>query len=113
MAHSKLKVDDVPVGGTVVCGSRKMRIDSVDGNGILDVTLTVLKGETIETRDPKQRDNPWIMDDQGEGEMIELSHVVKIGNKVRVGNHRQFRVIGQGENGKFSVVIVGPEAEVV
>lgn len=110
--HHRKAQHQIPVGGQVFCGSRKMRIDAIDDSNVLDVTLTTLRGETVETRDPRQRDLPWILDDPGEGDMIEVNHVVKLGNKIRVGNHRQFRVVSH-ENGTLHVVIVGPEDEVV
>lgn len=107
--HQKQR-HNVSVGDEVSCGSRKLRIDAVDGD-VVDLTLTIKKGETVEVRDPRQRDNPWILDDPGEGTMVESSHSVTVGHKVRVGNHRQFRVL-PGDNGNFEVVVVGPDNEV-
>lgn len=108
--HKKQKTI-VPVGGSVVCGSRKLTIDAVDEN-VVDVTLTIKKGETVEIKDPKQRDNPWLLDDPGEGEMVESKHSVTIGHKIRVGNHRQFRIVSSDANG-CEVAVVGPESEIL
>lgn len=110
MAHKKLKVS-IPIGGSVVCGSRKLTLDAVDGNGV-DVTLSIKKYETVETRDPRQRDNPWILEDPGEGTMVDVKHSVTLGHKIRVGNHRQFRVLPAADDGTYPVVVVGPESEV-
>lgn len=129
MPHRKAKYS-IPVGGQVVCGSRKLRLDAVDGD-VADVTLTVKKGETVEIKDPRQRDNPWIIDDPGEGEMVESKHAITIrltktvrnqgetveraipGHKIRIGNYRQFRVFPVDETGQHPVVVVGPESETV
>lgn len=110
MAHKKQKYT-IPAGGQVVCGSRKMRLDAVDANGVASVTLTKLKGEAVEVRDPKQRDAPWIGTDDGEGNMTNEPLEVKVGHKIRVGMFRQFRVLSfDGTNAE--VVVVGPVAEI-
>lgn len=99
----------VPVGGSIVCGSRKLQIDAIDGD-VIDITLTIKKGETVEVKDPKQRDNPWVLDDPGEGSMIESVNAVTVGHKIRVGNHRQFRILSV-DGSSCEVMVVGPESE--
>lgn len=103
--HKKTKTT-INVGDTINCGSRKLTLDEIDGN-VLDVTLTIKKGETVEIRDPRQRDNSWVLDDPGEGTMINSKHSVTIGHKIRIGNYRQFRIVQ--EDDILSVVIIGPE----
>ena len=110
MAHKKVRFT-IPIGGQVVCGSRKMRLDAVDANNVAAITLTKLKGEAVEVRDPKRRDAPWIGADAGEGEMVEEKQDVTIGHKIRVGMFRQFRILSF-ENGNAEAVVVGPVAEI-
>lgn len=105
MAHKKTK-HTIQVGGEVSDGTRKLRLDAVEGD-LATVTLTVKKGETVTMQDPKQRDNPWIGEDPGEGEMVTRQDYVKIGNKIRVGGFRQFRILSfDGTNAE--VAVVGP-----
>lgn len=111
MGTHKRLVTTLAVGGEVVCGSRKLRLDAVDANGVAAVTLTKLKGEDVEVRDPKRRDAPWIGADSGEGEMVEDQRDVIVGHKIRVGMHRQFRILKfDGTNAEMAVV--GPVAEI-
>lgn len=108
--HQKLKTS-IPLGGTVICGSRKVRLDAVEGD-IATLTIVTKKGETFETRDPRQRDQPWVLDDPGEGDMIYRVEYVQIGHKIRIGNYRQFRILSwDGKQAEF--VVVGPDSEIV
>lgn len=106
--HAK-KVFTIPVGGSVASGSRTVRLDAVNGD-IADVTITRLRGEGIEVRDPKQRDMPWIHDDPGEGEMVQETRDLAVGHKLRVGAHRQFRILSV-DGANVEVAVVGPAAE--
>lgn len=108
MAHKKV-THKVPVGGQVVCGSRRIKVDAV-GSDFLDITITKKRGETLEVRDPKQRDQPWVLGDPGEGEMEDVSQSVTVGQKIRVGNHRQFRVLSATDK-SIEITIVGPDSE--
>jgi hypothetical protein len=87
-----------------------MRLDAVE-NKVATVALSIVKGETVEVKDPRQRDAPWLLADHGDGDVIEERRFVAVGHKIRVGNHRQFRILSfDGTNAVIAVV--GPEAEV-
>lgn len=117
MPHKKHRTT-IPVGGQVVCGSRKLRLDAVDGD-TATVTLTRLKGELVDIRNPNVPDPPdpdsltggWVYADPGEGEMVEEQYAAPLGHKVRLGRHRQFRVF-PADGGEYPVVVVGPESEI-
>jgi hypothetical protein len=107
--HTK-EVHAIAVGGTLVCGSRKLRLDALDGD-VAEITLTVKKGESVEVRDARTPDPVrWIREDPGEGDTTDKQEFVTIGHKIRLGSYRQFRFL-HGENGGLNIVVVSPLAD--